>query len=139
MADNLGHKENMETHLEKDSRKAQDVEFKTDALFFEYETQMLLLLDDFHLQEIADRTLLRPAPAPGVPNPLLIARQKLWDLAKIIYRGLIEQVSGVPRNDGAALFCASERKITELRTIRFPNSKRHSLIPLFLPRLPVLS
>ena len=45
----------------------------------------------------------------------MIARQQIWDLAnrfvyKIIYRGLstandgIEQVSGVPVNDGAALF-----------------------------------
>ena len=69
----------METHLGKDSRKGQDVEFKTDSLFFEYEIQMLLLLDDFHLQEITDRTLLLPAPALGIPNPLLLARQQIWD------------------------------------------------------------
>ena len=121
VAEILARRENMETHLGKDSRKAQDVEFKTDAMFFEYESQMLLLLDDFHLQEIADRTLLRPVPAPGVPNPLLLARQQIWDLAnrfvyKIIYRGLstanggIEQVSGVARNDGAALFLRLREK-----------------------------
>ena len=54
-------------------------------------------------------------------NPLLLARQQKWDLANrfvynIIYRGLstasggIEQVSGEPVNDGAALFLRLREK-----------------------------
>ena len=83
----------MEDHLGKDSRRAIDIPFQMDDKFCEYERQHLILLDDFHLKEIADHTFPRPVPHPGVNAAVTAARQRNWDYAnkfvyKITLRGL---------------------------------------------------
>jgi len=124
----------MEDHLGKDSRRPTDVPFQMNEKFCEYERQHLILLDDFHLKEIADHTFLRPVPMPGVHVALTAARQRNWDYAnkfvyKITFRGLslenggLDQVSGVEVNDGAALFQRLREKNYGIADHSLPNVK----------------